>query len=154
MDPRITAYCDRVEFWRLKELKKVKELATLLELAQQAPFPEHVRPATGEDVVPGAVIWFRQIDENEVFWVIVEEAGDLPIAFTCEGERYVLENLAVAFIEVEEVPLIDTTALCRMIYGKEEPVHLPLRDYCWDPDNRIWIESDISLKYRREEQND
>lgn len=100
MDSRLQTYLDRVEFWRLKEMEKREDLSYLFDQAIKAPFPFNFRPAVAEDIVLGAIIWYKEGDDGP-FWAIVEElnyTGDDWKAFSFDGCRYGLNG---AFVEVD-----------------------------------------------------
>lgn len=100
MDPRITAYLDRREYWEIQEAIKKNELGNLLLQAQEVPFPEHVRPAVAEDIIPGAVIWFAADGVDTASWAVIIKVGNEPVVFTPDdGELWVWQGLNNTFVE-------------------------------------------------------
>ena len=66
------------------------------EMAENAQLPKSLRPATPDDIIKGAVIWYPDDDDEEVFWNVVEEVLNPKCDFKAYvalcGARYGLDN--------------------------------------------------------------
>ena len=79
-----------------------KAEVAMWEVAWKSPLPANLRPATADDIQPGAIIWYKHGDEHGYFWQIVDRPlyyGDAFKAYEAEdGCRYGLDD---AWIEVD-----------------------------------------------------
>ena len=106
MDPRITAWKDRVDFRASKIDALDREVGELLEHAQKAPFPGKVRPAVAADIVEGAVIWYKSEKGSRYFWTCVEalymgwKSHSIWVYRGTDGTLHRWQE--VAFVEVED----------------------------------------------------
>lgn len=102
------------QFLNIKRQKQSQIAALQVEIedawteSNKTPPPEQLRPATAEDIVIGAVIWYHR-GPDELFptewgWLEVEEVrdpGDEWKAFISDGCRY---GLYGAFVESTTTP--------------------------------------------------
>jgi hypothetical protein len=69
------------------------------EIAENATIPSVLRPATPDDIIKGAVIWYPDENDDDVSWHIIEEVLNPKCDFKAYvamcGARYGLDNAYV-----------------------------------------------------------
>lgn len=98
MNARIRAWLDA----KREAAAAMKHASRLERLAHLEPLPKKLRPARSEDVVVGAILWYKRGDAGH-FWQMVDEVLHPDDAFkayvAADGCRYGLDG---AFVEVEK----------------------------------------------------
>ena len=69
------------------------------EIAENATIPSVLRPATPDDIIKGAVIWYPDENDDDVLWCVVENvinpSCDFKAYESYDGCRYGLDNAYV-----------------------------------------------------------
>lgn len=116
------------------------KISTARQNADKASLPDNLRPATAEDVKPGAVIWYKHFDEGVPAWMIVLQVlnpNDEYKAFVAEdGCRYGLEG---AYVEEEySSPAIVSTPVIEPDHPEATCKKCGGKNTLWYAPNEIW----------------
>lgn len=96
-----------IEHWlhSVEDSKKaeIKQSKLLDRAERKAKLPNNIRPAEAKDIVEGAIIWYPENDNSDMYWMYVQEVlrpSDQWEAYCShDGCRY---GLYGAYVEIKE----------------------------------------------------